>query len=494
MLFAIDEEHQEVAIAALRWLCFSAEVLTIRELAEASVFSAFVKAPSKGSPFEVSFDSNERIEDPFDVLIILSGLVTTREYELYFNEGSSVVQNSESNQPRTTAKNFEILLAHFSVKEYLVSGRLRDQVQPFALDEDLAHERMATTCIYYVLFSQPCLEYPPNDDLQVMLYDRSSSSKYGKEYPLFRYAARNWRIHTWSVEDQTQLSDRILSLFSAELPIQWGLFFRNLSFVDKNNARTLTSLYLLSTLGLYQPVKKLLDIEKSIFSPEGFYGSALQTASGYGNESIVQLLIDHGAGVNLKVGQYGCALQAASHHGYESIVQLLIDHGADVNLEGGVHGCALIAASQRGYGSIVQLLLDYGANVNLIGGKYGSAFQGALRHDDLAIAQTLLDYGADVNCEGGCYGTALQAASTRGSLEIVQFLLDHGADVEISGGGRYGTPIQAALRENHVEISVMLLEHGAILALEDYIFKYRAAEIALVEKDWKRLVDIILND
>jgi hypothetical protein len=75
ILSAIDEEHRVIAVAALRWLCFSKRTLTIEELAEAAVFSATVKTPREESPLEIVFDTGNRIEDPVDILGILSGLV-----------------------------------------------------------------------------------------------------------------------------------------------------------------------------------------------------------------------------------------------------------------------------------------------------------------------------------------------------------------------------------------------------------------------------------
>jgi hypothetical protein len=53
ILSAINEEHRVIAVAALRWLCFSKRTLTIEELAEATVFSATVKTPREESPLEI---------------------------------------------------------------------------------------------------------------------------------------------------------------------------------------------------------------------------------------------------------------------------------------------------------------------------------------------------------------------------------------------------------------------------------------------------------
>jgi hypothetical protein len=91
MLEAItDDEDQEIAIRALQWLAFSNRPLTIYELAETAVIDP-------GQDPAVQIDN--RFEDPFAMLRILSSLVTVR--------------------PRD-AEDSEVLLSHFSVKEYLV--------------------------------------------------------------------------------------------------------------------------------------------------------------------------------------------------------------------------------------------------------------------------------------------------------------------------------------------------------------------------------------
>jgi ankyrin repeat protein len=50
----------------------------------------------------------------------------------------------------------------------------------------------------------------------------------------------------------------------------------------------------------------------------------------WGQEKIIQVLLDHGANINAE-GDDGNALEAASMRGHEKTVQLLLDNGADVN-------------------------------------------------------------------------------------------------------------------------------------------------------------------
>ena len=75
ILLSIDQDDRDIVLEALRWLCFSTKVLTVAELAEAAVFSAFVEPPPESAPLKVSFDKDHFFEDPLDILGLLSGLV-----------------------------------------------------------------------------------------------------------------------------------------------------------------------------------------------------------------------------------------------------------------------------------------------------------------------------------------------------------------------------------------------------------------------------------
>nr|XP_022301168.1 uncharacterized protein LOC111109381 [Crassostrea virginica] len=87
-----------------------------------------------------------------------------------------------------------------------------------------------------------------------------------------------------------------------------------------------------------------------------------------GQASIVQLLLNNGAEVNL-CNEKGCSpLYSACFKGHESIVQLLLNNGAEVNLFTENGSCF------KGHESIVQLLLNNGAEVNLCNEKGLSPF------------------------------------------------------------------------------------------------------------------------
>ncbi|KAF9889095.1 hypothetical protein FE257_008072 [Aspergillus nanangensis] len=208
------------------------------------------------------------------------------------------------------------------------------------------------------------------------------------------------------------------------------------------------------------------------------------------HSEMVLFLLDHGADANVQNGEYGLPLGLAASAGCESVVELLLKHGADINAgtshpalyyaaaEG--HGktvkillartsdilgqrayeSALQVACRKGHRDVVQILLDNGADPNFQRAHSNTVLQLASRRGYTDIVRVLLAKDADVNARGGFFDTALQAASVGGFREIVRLLLDKGADVNAKGG-RYGNAVQAASRGGHQKVVKILLENGA---------------------------------
>ena len=65
----------------------------------------------------------------------------------------------------------------------------------------------------------------------------------------------------------------------------------------------------------------------------------------HGHERVVELLLRHGAEVNLQDSGGGTALMYAAHQGHERLVEVLLRHGAAVNLQSRNGRTALVAAA-----------------------------------------------------------------------------------------------------------------------------------------------------
>ena len=100
----------------------------------------------------------------------------------------------------------------------------------------------------------------------------------------------------------------------------------------------------------------------------------LTLASQKRNYEIVKLLVDKGAGVNIRDGANHTALIEASKRGYFEIVKYLVENGADINAKDNDGKTTLMIASEDRNLEIVKYLVRNGANVNAQNNDGKSAF------------------------------------------------------------------------------------------------------------------------
>ncbi len=436
MLASIGAMYHAEALTLLRWLAFSQRPLSLAELAEAAIID-----PSGDGT--VDFENRGDVQD---VLDILSGLITTSEIEKNNDteKALGVAQSTAFFLPHGQATKMK--LAHFSVKEYLISDRSNHSYP--RLQQGREHQQIARSCLAY-------LQYYSSSDFK-KLTDQDFST-----FPLLEYASSLWFFHSRQQRDvDCRWELRLLS--SEDCKKDWLLAYNpDLqsigNFCGFNNMGC--GLYYAALLGLENVVEVFTVAGTDVDSEGGRHGNALQAASREGHERIVQMLIKRGSRVNATVGVYGNALQAASRGGHKKIVEMLIANGADVNAHGGIRDNALHAASYWGHGDVVELLIDKGADVNACGGKYGNALQAASYTGAEPVVGMLAQRGADINARGGKHGHALQAASLQGHQNIVEMLIGQGVDVNAQGGCS-GNALMAASSEGHEKIVQMLLHHG----------------------------------
>ncbi|KAK5441963.1 hypothetical protein LTS15_011121 [Exophiala xenobiotica] len=202
----------------------------------------------------------------------------------------------------------------------------------------------------------------------------------------------------------------------------------------------------------------------------GLERSPLEIASEYGNESIVQALIE--AGFAASQSALASALLRACEKGHVKVVKILLEAGADPTRDREI----LARASSAGHERVVQLLIQAGA-----------AFQHALEkacangHD--AAVKILLEAGADftktshwsdetqslelairaghdkvvkILLEAGVkpYHSCLLDASAAGNERVVELLLQANANV-------LSKSVEIAIQHGHDRVVNVLLEAGA---------------------------------
>ncbi|KAE9381121.1 hypothetical protein N431DRAFT_1674 [Stipitochalara longipes BDJ] len=274
MLLSIDLEYHRQVTLVLEWLAFSRRPLSVGELAE-----AFVTDPEKSPSF------GERLFNPEDILEYLPGLVIT--VALYNNRAHD-----------------RIRLAHFSIKEYLVSERIRSsKASHFAIVEQEAHTRIAESCLVY--------------HLQLSEAEITSHETRDK-YMLWNYAAKYWAHHLelvdrsswterliiWAVKVLTEKS-ALLNEVLVSGPLTWD------KLDDFGIDDLAPPLYYTTVWNCYKLTSHLLQRGARIDDIGGEYGTALNAAAFFGHTALVQLLLDAKPNVNLRIEGYGTALTTA---------------------------------------------------------------------------------------------------------------------------------------------------------------------------------------
>lgn len=318
ILLRIDESHRENALRILQWLSFSARPVSVQEAAE-------VLAVDIGD--YPHFDHDQKLFDPLDVLLLCSTLITKEQPSTFnmFEIMSSTYNEYSFNHPKDT---WVIRLAHLSVKDYLVSTRIRSsKASCFATDMKLANSMIAQTCITYLLHSAFASGKCDWKTLQKRL----------REWPLYHYAVHFWPHHVIcsgdTLDEKTWL---LLQQFfrTRESGIGGSYAAWVTALVFDINVRDLLDtepLYFAASFGITSLVRKLLKTDPylDIEALGGRGGSSpLQVACFRERTDTVKLLLEANANpMSLNRAGESCLLWAALWD-YSEILELLQKHGA----------------------------------------------------------------------------------------------------------------------------------------------------------------------
>jgi hypothetical protein len=226
-----------------------------------------------------SFDPENRMPEPRDILRICSSLVTlVQRPSVGYVDGVADVDNDDENGGERIVT--ELRLAHFSVKEYLISDRIAPSFSSSPADR-VARASIAKLCLAYLLDLDHGL---PPDELRA-------------RFKFSQYCARYWTIHAKAADG-----------------VDEGLQTKILEFLNERERAYLTC------YDLYDPDLSWLDSDRRVATdrpPPLYYASLM------GLSKSVGALLDRGADVNAQGGWYDNALQAASYGCHDKIVQML---------------------------------------------------------------------------------------------------------------------------------------------------------------------------
>jgi hypothetical protein len=191
ILLNIDEDYNRDALNLLQWLAFSVNTLSLSEAVD-------ILATDADTQNEPLFDQNRRLWNPRDIMTICSSLITITVTDVRLQDGDNSIPGDTLVHRTRLADTGEIRLAHFSVREYLVSEHLSQgdsKLSYFHFTETLADTFIAKTCVAYLLqFNKHgCVD----EDTHTF-------------YPLSSYTAQYWITHAQPDNDEDPMLLRLI--------------------------------------------------------------------------------------------------------------------------------------------------------------------------------------------------------------------------------------------------------------------------------------------
>lgn len=206
--------------------------------------------------------------------------------------------------------------------------------------------------------------------------------------------------------------------------------------------------------------------------------TALHLAAAFGYQTIVKLLIKHGAKINLRSNGGVSPLHYASLFGHSEIIHTLLKNKAKVNVKTKTQNIpgwfdaemtVLHAAAQSGNHDSVKRLLEQGCAIQ----DYTKAGCGviffAARSNTSAVMKLFLELGAEL--QSPCprfFNDPFQECILRANSDVVALLLEKAKQIDgisTTEGGRkvflWQPPVRTAIRYQNIEIIQLLLNAGA---------------------------------
>jgi ankyrin repeat domain-containing protein 50 len=349
ILHKVNEDNQPLVRHILQCVCFFSRPISVEEVRH------ICRIGDHGVP---PFDSEDALFDQKDVIDLCGGLlclVFVHSWQAARGFGSFWYSYDQET----------VQLAHFSVKEYLLSTR----AMSWRLDEELSHLYIVKAGIAYYL------EFMASGDITS---PGASVEVFHRNHPLAVYCASfmadhlshlDPRDHPDFTESFQYLLDPMLQpSIDRKIGLLYFLDISNpppvLSDPDKAEPLEVSTLRIAARLGLPMICQWLLSINtlaqiSSTVTEPGVGSSFLTYAAWYGHAGVLNVLLKAGADINKAWGGYRAPLHAAALNGHRECVEILINSGADVNMKGN-SGTAVDLAMQRGHEGIVKILRDAG--------------------------------------------------------------------------------------------------------------------------------------
>jgi ankyrin repeat protein len=139
--------------------------------------------------------------------------------------------------------------------------------------------------------------------------------------------------------------------------------------------------------------------------------------------SVLDLLLEHGADINVMNADGNTALHVAASLARLDFVSYFIHQGLDVNARNNSHNTSLHLAAHNGYLDVVKMLVEAGCDVNTLNVDRHSALHLSAKHGKTSVVKYLVQ---DAHCDTGIINldamNAAQLAEHLNQDDVVQYL------------------------------------------------------------------------
>lgn len=201
--------------------------------------------------------------------------------------------------------------------------------------------------------------------------------------------------------------------------------------------------------------------------------SPLIFATKRGNSAVVELLIKHGADVNLQNPDGNTALHFAAMNNSSKIISVLRNNHADDEITNRCKETPLNCAARNGNAAAMQELIDWGAITDK-GPDTRYMLLSALKNGDTDVAEVLVNAlikkarSDDTKSAISALNDALHSVAEHGgSRRLMRHLEQGGADIDyVNANGK--TPLMMAAKFGHINAVQWLVRHGAQQETTDF--------------------------
>jgi ankyrin repeat protein len=188
---------------------------------------------------------------------------------------------------------------------------------------------------------------------------------------------------------------RIFSVYYENKEIVQFLIDNNFD-INLNDKNGLIPLTIATICGYDEIVKILLQCKDIELNKKDRGMTALMYAVKYNNETIMNLLLENNADINILSDEGNNLLFYASINDNNKIFEQLLPK-FNVNHQNDLGNTTLITATNNSNKIKMQKLLEYGADVNIRNNKEFSALDIAVLLGDIELVNILLKFGANIN-------------------------------------------------------------------------------------------------